>query len=573
MSEIKERLGRGEKVFEQEIDRLILSNPNFVFVHLTPDAEMEGRESKAMQAKMAELRASLSEEQLSAIQDQTHALIQHQQAPDSEEAMASIPKLSLQDVEAFPQATPQEVSQWDGDSAIDIAEHAIASNGVLYLDVAFDASVLTVEEYTVYLPLLKALLLESGTSSLSREAFSQKIMATTGGISLSDSRFYRESKSVPNPVRDLLAYFFVSGKCTVEQIDNMLEIVREIQDDTPFLQKRASEYLRSRKAQLESSLLSSGQSFAKSRLSAMHTFSGLLHEKRGGVEHLMAIGDLQRLVEERWEEVEARLHAVRRKLFSRRNMVVGFTGDGELIEAAKAKMDKLILPERQGGETATVRTLHREFDESMLLPRRNELIVAPTQVSFVLKGQQLFPEGSLLQGGVELPSKLVSRDHLWNEVRVKGGAYGSGFSIGTSGIASFFSYRDPHIANTLQTYDASSDFLQAVASMEEAQPEQIASLIEGTVIGCVGDLDQPQSVDQQGYSQLIRYLKGTFYQDRVEYRQGVMGAGMVDIEDLSRRLSNMKEEGISVVVASRDNWEQKKPASADSFYQIEPLNQ
>jgi len=49
-----------------------------------------------------------------------------------------------------------------------------------------------------------------------------------------------------------------------------------------------------------------------------------------------------------------------------------------------------------------------------------------------------------------LISKIISSSYLHPEIREKGGAYGSGSSIGLNGLFSFTSFRDPNVTSMNQ---------------------------------------------------------------------------------------------------------------------------
>merc|ERR1719316_1087932 len=145
---------------------------------------------------------------------------------------------------------------------------------------------------------------------------------------------------------------------------------------------------------------------------------------------------------------------------------------------------------------------------NLRLPAENEGFVVPTPVNYVVKGGGLFAEGDHISGTTRVVVRLISQSYMWDKVRVMGGAYGGGCSVSSaSGTFACYSYRDPNLKGTLETFDAVASYLEEV-KLDDKQIEQL-------VIGAVGELDRPTSPASEGYISLSRWLRN----DKLEYRQ------------------------------------------------------
>ena len=78
-----------------------------------------------------------------------------------------------------------------------------------------------------------------------------------------------------------------------------------------------------------------------------------------------------------------------------------------------------------------------------------------------------------------MAARALSYDFLWNEVRVKGGAYGAGFGATRTGNLRFYSYRDPHLDETLARFAASAAWLEAFDPKPEAMEGYVVSTVAG----------------------------------------------------------------------------------------------
>ena len=84
-------------------------------------------------------------------------------------------------------------------------------------------------------------------------------------------------------------------------------------------------------------------------------------------------------------------------------------------------------------------------------------------------------------GAMRVVRSILSYDYLWSNVRVKGGAYGAGFTCQKSGEISFYSYRDPNPAASLECYKKAPDYLRAMAKSNIP--------LTKFIIGAIGEYD------------------------------------------------------------------------------------
>lgn len=99
---------------------------------------------------------------------------------DSPEARATLPRLSLDDIDRKHTELPISVEKINvNGNDITVVSHDIQSNGILYADFAFDLSAVDFDELP-YIPLFLRMLTEAGTSTMDEVTISRKIGAQTG---------------------------------------------------------------------------------------------------------------------------------------------------------------------------------------------------------------------------------------------------------------------------------------------------------------------------------------------------------------------------------------------------------
>ena len=184
-------------------------------------------------------------------------------------------------------------------------------------------------------------------------------------------------------------------------------------------------------------IVGSGQSYADSRLAAQRSIAGYVDEKMGGLEYLFYIRTLVKRIDEDWEGVKADLQAIRSALLSSKGALVNMTGDGSLLNTVHPLVDNFLaaLPATPTGATTE--------PWSGELARENEAILVTTQVNYVCKAANLYEDaGYEMHGSAYVVNKHLGMSHIWDKVRVVGGAYGGFGSFDPqSGMYSFQSYR------------------------------------------------------------------------------------------------------------------------------------
>lgn len=94
---------------------------------------------------------------------------------------------------------------------------------------------------------------------------------------------------------------------------------------------------------------------------------------------------------------------------------------------------------------------------------------------------------------------LMADEYLWNQIRVRGGAYGCMCHFSRTGDAGFVSYRDPHLKRTLEVYEQAADYLEHLELDEQA--------LTGLIISTIGSVEsireEPMMKDVWQFSALM----------------------------------------------------------------------
>ena len=480
---VKEKALKGDGYFEGLIRRHLLENPHRVHLTLYPDPQLKDAWEQQERERLEREKARLTERELQRIREEMEALHALQESPDDPDALAAIPRLKLKDLDKTVPTIPIDVGELaDGR----LLYHDIATNGILYLDAGLDLSVLPAE-LIPYAPLYARALVDMGNVDEDFVSLRQRIGAKTGGVTT-------EPLLVTALDGRPVTWLFVRGKAMMHQVGDLTAIVRDILTKTQFDDfDRFRQIVLEEKARQEASLVPMGHMVVHNRLRAHFSQAGWVGEQMSGVSYLFFLRDLAERLEKDWPQVLADLQRVNDLLVNRTRMVWNVTLDETNWQEARSAVSDLAaaLP---AGETAAASRL------APPLPPREALLI-PAQVNYVGKGGSLYDLGYTLDGSVFAINAFLRTTWLWEQVRMKGGAYG-GFCLfdHRTGLFDYLSYRDPNLLNTLRVYDQTADFLRQV--------DLPADEITKSIIGAVSRKDPYLLPDARGWTSMQRHLTG-----------------------------------------------------------------
>jgi len=525
---IKDHVKQDKGYFESLIKEHFINNLHRVTVLLEPDPGLGKRQAKEEEARLAKARESMSEKELQAIVNNTKELIEMQGTPDTPEALATLPVLTLEDLDKKNKVIPQEEYKEQG---VTVLQHDIFTNGIVYLDVGFDLHTLP-QEYLPFLELFASGLVKMGTETEDFVKLSQRISRETGGIvpSILSQQVRHSTNSA--------SWLMVRGKSTVDKVSELFSILKDILLTSEFdNQERFRQILLERKAQMEAALIPNGHSFVNRRLRGKQHEAGWVTEQVSGFDNLDFTRALIELVDKDWSGVVAKFRNIQGILVDRSAMVANFTVDRNNWAKVKPQVSGFLadIPSKEGD-------LHQWKPE---YPKGDEGLTIPAQVNYVGKGTNLYNLGYELDGSVSVVRKYLGTTYLWDKIRVQGGAYGAFIVFdANSGTLNYISYRDPNLLESLANYDGTPAFLDELEISD--------SELTKAIIGAIGEMDAHQLPDAKGYSAFVRHLTGYTDKERQEIRDEVLSATVEDFKTFGKALQKVIENGQVVVLGSAE---------------------
>lgn len=525
LSALKDKLARGERVFENLIKAQFLDNTARTTVILNADPTQAAREAAEEREKLDVAQRTMTPEALELVRETTEKLKELQDTPDKLEDLAKIPTLTLADLPTHNKSIPIERESIGG---VTTFTHPLATNGVLYLDFGFNIQAIP-GSLLPLIPLFSRALLQTGTSTQNFVSLTQRIGRSTGGIG------FQRVNSTRTDGASTAAWLVLRGKAVPDKAEELLAIIHEVLTDAQLGNRdRIRQMVLESKAGFESSLAGMGNGIVGMRLRAQFNESDWANEQMGGVSNYFFLRDLARRIDSDWPGVEAQLKHLRDLLLHRGNMVVNITAYGSMIDGARPQVESFLARLPASGPAGS----GWDFAES----QRSEGLTFPGQVNYVAKGANLDAFGFKPTGGTAVAIKHLNTTYMWDKVRVQGGAYGgsSSFDIFSRGFA-FTSYRDPNLLGTIDNYDKAATFLRQTVGEQD---------LTRSIIGVIGSVDAYRLPDAKGFVSMVWELIGDTDEARQQRREQILSATNADFLALADALDQVAKYGRVVVLGS-----------------------
>ena len=529
--------------FEKLIQEYLLDNTHGSSVTVKPKRGLGNEREEALAKELSDYKASLSDEEIKKLIEDTEHLKKYQEEPSSDEDLRKLPMLTRADMKknAMPFSNIE-------DELLDVkvVRHDIESNGIDYISFLFDAGDFAQSELG-YLGFFTNAL---GLVSTEKYSYTDLANATniyTGGISTGTAS-HPDIKDRNN----FVFKFEVKLKVLEKNLDKALELMEQMLLTSDFTDtKRLGELVAQIKARLQANLSSSGHLVAAMRSMSSFSRYALYQDELKGVAFYRSICHIEKELSESPKSVSDKLAAIAKKLFARNRMLISFTGNNEAYGNAKPSLEKVIAGFDKMSAVGNQAEVH--FNTA------KEAFIDASQIQYVAKTGDFICEGYEYTGALRLLRIILSYDYLWINVRVKGGAYGCMNTFLRSGESYFVSYRDPNLSDTLDVYDRIPEYIKSFSPDERDMTKYI--------IGTFSALDTPMNPEAKGSRSLSAYLEGITYEQIQKERNEILNAQPEDI----RRLADLVEAVLkkdSICVIGNENMIKE---SAGLFENVEKL--
>ena len=505
--------------YEDLLKEVILNSTHCGSVLLRPSNTLGEQKAEKERKKLHDIAATWNKEDKEKLLRLNSDLKKWQASEDTPEQKATLPALHLEDLKKTPTDCPVNVYKHNDNT---IVEHNEETNDIAYVTLmsAIDD---VKEDDLMALSQMLSFLSRLATKNYDLIVLSRKMRSILGDFSSSFSPYktYKESTH-----KNLVSVSFSSLE---RNINEACELVKEIIYKTDFSDRQMiRDLLKQNIFVLEQAFLNSGHSLAVQRSSAYSSSYSAAMERSAGYEAYKKLKDLDDNWETKADDFINDLNRIRDMIFIKERYTLSVDSHNKDVI-----IDSLI-------DKAPSGTIQKDAEKKALGHRR-EGISVPANVSFAVKSSVLEKEIKNM-GIMYVISNILTYDYLWNNIRVKGGAYGTGFRSGFNKGAILYSYRDPDPANSLRVYRETVDYLKDFVEKEGS--------IENYIVGTTGDYDPLLSTRTSIRRADLDYLMGISYQDRQEILDQILNADKEEIRKCIPLFEKINEDDNVCVIGN-----------------------
>jgi len=527
IEEHKAKIGTG--YYEGLIKKYILESDHTVLLSLLPERGLVDKKNAELKEKLAAYKASLTDAEIEKIVADTKALREYQAMPPTEEELNCIPTLQRSDISRDTIPFYNEERTVGGCKTV---YHDVDTSGITYANIYFRLGKMP-KKYVPYVGLLGNLLGRIDTAERNYNDLTLDIRLNTGSITFAPTSFRKFGT-----MDEYEPMFGIMTRVLADKVDYAVNTALEIITSSKFEDtKRIKNILAEIKSDKQREVMMAGHTVSMKRAISYFSKHECYAQHVSGLDFYFFLSDLIDNFDAKADEMVENLKKTAAYIFNPANIIVSLATDEAgykaLDEALPAFAEALSkIPHDSLGE-----------GEEFIPTKKNEGILIPSQVQYVGRAGNLLEEGVVHSGVFNVMNNCVNIDHLYQQVRVRGGAYGCGCSVGgDSGNVAFYSYRDPKLKETYDVYSATSEFVRNLDLNEDE--------LTKNVIGTFSRYERPMSPSQKASRSFDAYMSGKTYEDVVREREEMLGVTMDQIHAAADIYDKIVAQGYVCTVGS-----------------------
>ncbi len=529
---LKSQVGTG--YYEELIRKYILDNTHGAVVVVKPEKGRTARLDAELDEKLQNYKSGLTADEVEALVKATEDLEAYQSEPEKEEDLERIPVLERKDISREIEPIVNEELRL-GD--IPVIFHEIETNGIGYLDVMFDISGVK-EELLPYVGILQSALGIIDTENYDYGELFNEINMHTGGIGTALD-LYTDVTNIRE--KAFKATFEIKGKALYGKLPVVFSMMSEILTASKLTDtKRLREILAMVKSRLLMRFQSSGHTTAALRAMSYASPAAKLKDMTSGIGFYRAVARIEENFDEEKDRLTEVLQSLAKRLFRAENMMISYTASREGLEGIETRIEEL--------KKSLYRDVPREEACVIHCEMKNEGFKTASKVQYVARTGNFIDHGASYTGALQILKVILSYDYLWQNIRVKGGAYGCMSNFNRIGEGYFVSYRDPNLKRTVEVYEGVVDYLKDFTVSERDMTKYI--------IGTMSNIDQPMTPAAKGERSKNLYMNKVSADMIREERNQILDASQDDIRALSRVAEAVLKADQFCVIGSEEKIEE-----------------
>ena len=295
---------------------------------------------------------------------------------------------------------------------------------------------------------------------------------------------------------------------------------------------------------MEQKFLREGHTFAAMRAAAHFSVESALSERCNGVSYYHYLCEL--LEKADWTALGKRMEELWRSVLKKNALTVSLHGSDAALDTLKKLLPGSAFAAEKRGEAKPC----------------TEELTAPLNEAFIIDGGVnydvlVWPMERRLERKVL--ARVMSYEYLWHNIREVGGAYGTGMVTQNDGTEYLYTYRDPHLKESYETF--------AKGPAELAGRDYTEKDMNEFIVGAAAKLDTPRKPREEAASTDCKYFCGINDEMTAAERKSLCSVDAAALKAEAADLSARMEKGVRVVFGSKEAVE----AAKELFDRVETL--
>ncbi|WP_311487277.1 insulinase family protein [uncultured Anaerococcus sp.] len=523
--------------YEDFIKKFYLDNPTKLIHISRPSVDYNKNQEEDFNAYLDKVNEEMTPEKLSEIKEGLEKLKAYQDREDTEEEKATIPKLDIKDVPTKTREVPRKVET----DTFEYVYNDLSTAGLIYTDMYFNLNHLNLEDFK-YAQIIGELLGSIDTKTMKYTEIDDLIWQKLGSLNFSIMNFKKGAEEIDRT-------FKVSFKTLPTYTKQAADIVKDFTKNSLFAnQARILELLRIRKAVFESKMYDIGHMIAINRANAHIDKHAYLQENLTGIAYYDFIKENIDLAENDFGKAQERLENVYKRIFTK-DLSINITSEKDGYDLMKGGINEAFAD--LGRREADVVI---EFEAKA----KKEAIATDANVNYVAKSANFYNFEGGYDGKFLLAGSIMSNPYLYSLIRAQGGAYGAGMFVSRSMLLATYSYRDPNISSTIDSFNKIG---QIAKDLEMTDRD-----FENQKISSMGTILRPRNPKQMGDADYA-YFRIPSSKKEDDILAEIKAASLDDIKALSDSFDKTMDLDNLVVFGARSDIEKNK----DLFDEIKDL--
>jgi len=512
-----------------------IDNNHKVYLTLVPDETFNDKKQGIIKQELEAYEETLSSEEREKLILETKKLIAYQEAPELKENLEKLPQLTLADI-------PRDKKEFKFINEMikdtNLLLHEANATNIAYVKCSFDISYIPEEQLDI-LSILSRMLIKMSTTSHSYGELSDEINGRTGGIQAGISVYdHKKSSKYYAPKLEF------SGKCFVPKLKDLFSLINEILTETDFSDiERIRELINENKSRMQMHLISGGHSTALLRAESYFSRSASYKEKLRGLEFYDQLELWQDKSDEDLKDLGELIKRMLIDIVSSDRLTIGITVSSDYMDEVRSEAKEFVFSIPYTDNFCVPAKVS-------LVEPKNEGLKSTSDVQYVAMAADYRKHGFEYEGSMKVLNTILNLDYLWNNVRVKGGAYGAFAGLSRNGLMYFVSYRDPNLVETIMTFKNVADYVGEI-NIDNRE-------LTKYIIGTMSPIDQPLTPSLENDKMMSLYYSEVTHDDIIKNRHDILDTTVENLKSHQELYQKIFLEEYLCVVGNDKKIEENK---------------